>query len=69
MSMLPEDPENTILKRLKRPKPEEEPPDAQPDQRGSLGGGARETTYGQTDRAGMQRLIRGSTVQGSIAAR
>ena len=29
MSMLPEDPENTILKRLKRPKPEEgEPPDA-----------------------------------------
>jgi membrane protein required for colicin V production len=69
MSMLPEDPENTILKRLKRPKPEEEPPDAQPDQRGSLGGGPREVTYGQTDRAGMQRLIRGSTVQGSIAAR
>jgi len=69
MSMLPEDPENTILKRLKRPKPEEEPPDAQPDQRGSLGGGPRETTYGQTDRAGMQRLIRGSSVQGSIAAR
>src|SRR5438105_15490166 len=41
MSMLPEDPENTILKRLKRPKPEEEPQDAQPEQRGSLGGGPR----------------------------
>src|SRR5215470_10169387 len=73
MSMLPEDPENTILKRLKRPKPEEEPPDAQPDQRGSLdrnfGNSPRETTYAQTDRAGMQRLIKGGTVQGSIAAR
>src|SRR5213080_4994487 len=33
MSMLPEDPENTILKRLKRPKPEEDAPDTQPDQR------------------------------------
>jgi membrane protein required for colicin V production len=34
MSMLPDDPESTILKRLKRPKPEEgEPPDAAPDQR------------------------------------
>src|SRR5438874_8286879 len=37
MSMLPDDPESTILKRLKRPKPEDgEPQDAPPpDQRGS----------------------------------
>src|SRR5437868_3482349 len=49
MSMLPEDPENTILKRLKRPKPEEEPQDAQPDQRGSLGGSQREASYGRSD--------------------
>src|SRR5215510_1675055 len=73
MSMLPEDPENTILKRLKRPKPEDEPPDAQPGQRGSLdrnfGNGPRETTYGQTDRTGMQRLIQGSSAQGAVAAR
>jgi membrane protein required for colicin V production len=29
MSMLPDDPESTILKRLKKPKPEEEEPPAQ----------------------------------------
>jgi membrane protein required for colicin V production len=69
MSMLPEDPENTILKRLKRPKPEEEPPDAQPDQRGSLGRGPREASYGHSDRSGMQRLIEGNTGRGTIAAR
>src|SRR4030088_3825062 len=60
MSMLPEDPENTILKRRKRPKPEEEPQDAQPEQRGSLGGGPREASYGQSDRSRMQRLIEGN---------
>ena len=69
MSMLPEDPENTILKRLKRPKPEEEPPDAQPEQRGSLGGSPREASYGQSDRSQMQRLIQGNTGHGTIAAR
>lgn len=35
MSMLPDDPESTILKRLKRQKPEDqEPPDAAPEPRG-----------------------------------
>src|SRR5215470_6007667 len=68
-SMLPEDPENTILRRLKRPKPEEEPQDAQPDQRGSLGGGPREASYGQPDRSEMRRLIQGNTGHGTIAAR
>jgi membrane protein required for colicin V production len=63
MSMLPEDPENTILKRLKRPKPEDgEPADAAPEQRGSLGAPAGEpATYEQTDRVGMQRLINGNS--------
>ena len=38
MSMLPEDPENTILKRLKRPKPEDQDqPDAPPGGRSGLG--------------------------------
>ena len=69
MSMLPEDPENTILKRLKRPKPEEEPQDAQPEQRGSLGGSPREASYGQSDRSGMQRLIEGNVGHGTIAVR
>ena len=37
ISMLPEDPEKTILQKLKRPKPEDqEPPDTGPDQRTDL---------------------------------
>ena len=37
MSMLPDDPESTILKRLKRPKPEDqEPPDSAPDRKSEL---------------------------------
>jgi membrane protein required for colicin V production len=38
MSMLPDDPESTILKRLKKPKPEDQdtPPDDKPDQRSAL---------------------------------
>src|SRR6201988_4609467 len=37
MSMLPDDPESTILKRLKKPKPEDgDTPDAAPDQRSEL---------------------------------
>jgi membrane protein required for colicin V production len=37
MSMLPDDPESTILKRLKKPKPDDqEPPDAAPDKRTEL---------------------------------
>src|SRR6266700_3577786 len=39
MSMLPDDPENTILKRLKRPRNEDaEPQDGPADRRGALGG-------------------------------
>jgi membrane protein required for colicin V production len=36
MSMLPDDPESTILKRLKRPKPEDDTSDGNPDQRSEL---------------------------------
>jgi membrane protein required for colicin V production len=38
MSMLPDDPESTILKRLKKPKPEDQdaPPDAAPGQKSEL---------------------------------
>src|SRR5215468_6899576 len=63
ISMLPDDPENTILKRLKRPKPEEsEPQDGPPDQRGSLDSPAREAAgYGQSDRTGMNKLIQGKS--------
>ena len=59
MSMLPDDPESSILKRLKRTKPEDaEPPDAPPEQRGSLNSPAREAAgYGQAERRGMRKLI------------
>src|ERR1043166_2042017 len=63
MSMLPDDPESTILKRLKRPKPEDsEPQDSPPDQRGSLDGPSREAAgYGQSERTGMNKLIQGNS--------
>jgi len=66
-SMLPDDPESTILKRLKRPGGEEpEPPVATPGQRSDAGPGrdpARTTGegYERSDRAGMQQLIETKT--------
>ena len=59
MSMLPDDPESTILKRLKRPKSDEqEAPDAPPDQRSDAGGGRGDSPgYERGDRAGMRQLI------------
>ncbi len=59
-SMLPDDPESTILKRLKRPKPEEgeEPADAAPEKRSDSGRGETQG-YERSDRASMQRLIDG----------
>jgi membrane protein required for colicin V production len=58
MSMLPDDPESTILKRLKRPRPEDggEQQDAPPDQRGALGP-APQPGYAKPDRVGLQNLI------------
>ena len=59
MSMLPDDPESTILKRLKRPKPEDGEPQETTPERSRLGGpGNTEAAgYGQSDRVNMQRLI------------
>ena len=64
MSMLPDDPESTILKRLKRPKPEDA--DARRSAAGALG--PRQScrirsprAYGQADRVNMQRLIEGKS--------
>ena len=64
MSMLPDDPESTILKRLRRPRgDEQEPQDLPPDQRSDRDApGSTETTgYGRSDRAGMQQLIQDRT--------
>jgi hypothetical protein len=65
MSLLPEDPESTILKRLRRPKGDEpDSPDASPDQRsdnGTPGNDAGEITgyentrYDKGERVGMRQ--------------
>ncbi len=62
-AMLPDDPESTILKRLKRPKgDEQDAPDA-PETRSDLGAPTNATVrgessgYGRTDRDGMRQLI------------
>jgi len=63
-SMLPDDPESTILKRLKRPRGDEQDvPDAPPETRSDLGAStgaaARQepSGYGRSDREGMRQLI------------
>jgi membrane protein required for colicin V production len=67
MSMLPDDPENTILKRFKRPKGDEgDPQDAAPDQRSGFHqapGGSRPDPvgYDRPDRVGMRQLIESKT--------
>src|SRR3954463_12379788 len=63
ISMLPDDPESTILKRLKRPKPEDGEPVETPPERSDLGSPANPepTAYGQADRVNMQRLIEGKS--------
>jgi membrane protein required for colicin V production len=70
MSMLPEDPESTILKRLKRPRPgEPDTPETQPDQHGELdkpAGGRADLGYDRSSRAGMQQLL---AVKGNGALR
>ena len=61
VSMLPEDPESTILKRLKRPKPEDtETPENAPEQHGDLGtnrSATAEPGYDRSSRVGMQQLL------------
>jgi membrane protein required for colicin V production len=58
---LPENAEATILKKLKRPKPEDtETPEAAPDQRGELDKpavGNADTGYDRSSRSGMQHLL------------
>jgi membrane protein required for colicin V production len=62
MSMLPDDPESTILKRLKRPRPDDgEPAEAPPEQRGALSAPTEATDYGPAQRLGMRKLIEGTS--------
>jgi membrane protein required for colicin V production len=67
MSMLPDDPEG-YLRRLRRPRDEQDP-DAPPATRSDRGGGATGPTqsadeqrgYGRADRVGLDQLLQGST--------
>jgi membrane protein required for colicin V production len=52
MSLLPDDPENTILKKFKKNKPEDDQTDAEPAQPGSGGDG-----YNKSARDGIKKLI------------
>jgi membrane protein required for colicin V production len=60
MSMLPDDPESTILKRLRRPKGGEPEPQEPPQEQRSQNRPADPEGYRRSDRAGMQQLIQGS---------
>src|SRR6266568_681142 len=59
MSMLPDDPESTILKRLKKPKLEEDEPAA--GQRSGIDVPNDAAGYGASDRAGLRELTRGKS--------
>ena len=63
ISLLPEDPESTILKRLKRPKGDEGDDAGQPEQRterpGVTIGQSDQQGYNRTDRSNMRQLIDG----------
>ena len=65
MSMLPDDPESTILKRLKRPRPDDaDPADTPPERRGALGASpVDDVTYGQSERLGLRKLIEGTATR------
>jgi membrane protein required for colicin V production len=61
ISMLPDDPESTILRRLRRPKQDDsEPQEAPPEQRSSAPPAHETVGYGQNDRTRMQALIQGT---------
>ena len=59
ISMLPDDPESTILKRLKKPKPEEDEPT--PGQRSGLDAPSEAAGYRASDRSGLRELTRDKT--------
>ena len=67
MSLLPDDPENTILKRFKK-KGDEEQTDASPEVR-TTGTVSNEGGYPKASRDGLRQLIEGKTIEGKAAGR
>src|ERR1700760_837004 len=58
-SLLPDDPEGTILKRFKKNKPDDEQTDAAPDVRNTASAANPDGGYGKGERDGLRKLIEG----------
>ena len=63
-SLLPDDPESTILKRFKKNKPDDEQTDAAPDIRGTARSASSDGGYDKGERDGLRKLIEGKAVAG-----
>jgi membrane protein required for colicin V production len=63
-SLLPDDPESTILKRFKKNKPDDEQTDAAPDLRGTVSTASSDGGYGKGERDGLRKLIEGKSAAG-----
>jgi membrane protein required for colicin V production len=63
-SLLPDDPESTILKRFKKNKPDDEQTDAAPDLRSTVSTASSDGGYGKGERDGLRKLIEGKSNAG-----
>jgi len=63
-SLLPDDPESTILKRFKKTKPDDEQTDAAPEIRSTAATASSDGGYGKGERDGLRKLIEGKAVAG-----
>ncbi len=63
-SLLPDDPESTILKRFKKNKPDDEQTDAAPEIRSTATSASSDGGYGKGERDGLRKLIEGKSVAG-----
>jgi membrane protein required for colicin V production len=63
-SLLPDDPESTILKRFKKNKPDDEQTDAAPDLRSTARSASSDGGYDKGERDGLRKLIEGKAVAG-----
>ena len=63
-SLLPDDPESTILKRFKKTKPDDEQTDAAPEIRSTAASASSDGGYGKGERDGLRKLIEGKSVAG-----
>jgi membrane protein required for colicin V production len=63
-SLLPDDPESTILKRFKKTKPDDDQTDAAPEIRSTASAASSDGGYGRGERDSLRKLIEGKSVAG-----